>query len=659
MNPRLITPELAKPVHLIRWRTRCVAAVAWIMISGVVHAACEAPANANACPLQGPGGLVFDRCFGASPIPGTQGYGKPTLIGNQICNSVRDTNKLLGQLGNNANSARRDAERDWNAFVTVATKGAIDADAVRDLQQALQVPQEIEREVKAFIQDRECGTPAAMDTLNRNLAKAAGFLTQAGQVAGLSLEAVGHLRPVADEVVKIVAEMKGLATAATTKGGKAKVEFDALQKAMNALSGELQSLLTTDFNGVVTAGGALIREVGPFIVECAGCATALSATIGTLTTSGTVAIGGATACPASAGLSCILPAVGLPIAAAAATIGGALASGPCAAVAAGVGRMEEHVLQISNFVNGMVKLANAVPKSVTQAVIAGQAFTRLAAEMGREGKQSIDAIQASLNRMQPAFDAAGDLLEKQIAPKVARMAGDFVGTLGQDAKSLGRCYAKLNVLVAGLGADVYEGLALLVEGSIHAVDAGKVVGNLQAQGTDALSAASSFANTEWNKLKDDHRVINRRLWGVEPGVVDLGKTIPHLVTLASRPDEVADILGDSARLLEREVGIALAAVDAGKRAFLEQSPLTAQARTKYGTAKTKAREAMKQFAIAREASEARKQVAKAQAIAAAKAQAIAAAKARQTAGGAPVAQTQALAAWPSAPRQKLPLIRGL
>ena len=153
-----------------------------------------------------------------------------------------------------------------------------------------------------------------------------------------------------------------------------------------------------------------------------------------------------------------------------------------------------------------------------------------------------------------------------------------------------------------------------------------------------MSAASSFANTEWNKLKGDHRAINIRLWGVEPGVVDLVKTIPHLVTLTSRPAEVASIIDANRLLLEREIGIALAAVDAGKRAFLEQNPLTAQAKTKYGTAKTKARQAAVQFAIAKAKAEA---------------------KARQTTVIAPVPQAQALAAWPSAPRQKLSLISGL
>ena len=632
MMERLNFLKLANPVHLKRRWIRCAVGLAWMTVASVTHAACTAPVNAGACPLQGPGGLVFDRCFGAV------GHSNATDIGNQICNAVRDTNKLVGQLGANADAARREAERDWKAFVTVATKGAIDADAVGDLQRALQIPKEIERDVNAFIRDPECGTPAAMAALNGKFAAAARFLMQASQVGALSLDAVGRLRPVGDEAAIILAELTRLATAANAKGSKAKTEFDALNRAVNALNSEVLALLNPDFNGVVTAGLALGSSVGPFIAECAGCATALSATIGTLTTSGGVAVGGAAACPESAGLSCLLPAVGLPIATAAATIGDALASAPCAAVTQSVGRMQQHYTQIEAFVNGMVRLANAVPKSVTQAVNAGQALTRLAAEMGNEGKQSIDAIRASLKRMQPAIDAAGDLLELQIAPKVSNMAKDFVKTLGQDVARLGKCFNKLNVLVAGLGADVYDGLTLLAEGSIHAVDAGKVVGNLQAQGADALSAASSFANTEWNKLKGDHRAINLRLWGVEPGVVDLGKTIKHLGTLAPRPAEVADIVGDSVGLLSREAGIALAAVDAGKRAFLEQNPLTAQAKTKYGTAKTKARQAAVQFAIAKAKAEA---------------------KARQTTVIAPVPQAQALAAWPSAPRQKLSLISGL
>ncbi|MCZ8236084.1 MAG: hypothetical protein O9335_13100 [Inhella sp.] len=607
----------------LRRTVRWLSAALLSTLAGLAHANCSAPRDAGACPLQA-GPLAFDRCFGSF-------NGQPTPLGNQACNALRDSNKLLNALGANANKAKADAERDWKAFVTVATRDAIDTEAVLDIQRALGTVKEIERDVNAFLQDRECGTPAAMATLNRKFTEAASFLAQAGQVGQQSLEAAGKLRPVADELGKIGAELQRLSAVANAKGGQAKADFDLLQRAVQELQQEVGGLLATDFAGVVSSGASFVSSVGPFVAQCAGCATALSGAISSLTVGGTVTVGGGALCPETAGAGCVAAAVSLPVSAVGTGLGTALATPACAAAATGMLEMEQKYRDITTFVNGMVKLATSLPKSVTQAVSAGQALTRLAGQLGNEGRQSIVAIQASLNRMQPAFDDAGDTLERQIAPRVSRMAGDFITTLGQDTARLGKCFHKLQALTADLSGDVYEGLTLLLEAGPEAIDAGKIVSNLQTQGGDAVEAARDFADREWNRLKDEQRSLNRRAWGVDPGVIDPGKTVPHLIGLVARPAEVADIANDNVVMLGRQADILVKSVDAGKRAFLNQDRLTIQAKAKYSNAKAKAKRATIEIAKAKAKAKARM------------------AAAQKTDN---IAQMRPLAVWPNAPRPR-------
>jgi hypothetical protein len=64
------------------------------------------------------------------------------------------------------------------------------------------------------------------------------------------------------------------------------------------------------------------------------------------------------------------------------------------------------------------------------------------------------------------------------------------------------------------------------------------------------------------------------------------------VALVTNPNEVRDIIGDSARLVERTAELPAKALNAGKRAFLDQDRLTIAAKAKYNAGQTKARRAV-------------------------------------------------------------------
>jgi hypothetical protein len=565
--------------------SRAFVALGWVVATGLAQADCSAPADAGACPRKVNGNVVFDRCFGSF-------NGQPTDVGNQVCGALRNTHKLLDQVGDNNQRALRQAEADWRAFQKVALEGAIDKEAINDIRNALSVGKEIEAEVNGLLKDQQCGTKGALDALQRRFDETGKLLVGGAQVAGLTLDAVGKLRPVVDEAAKIVVELQRLADSVNKKGAKAKTEYDALNRAIADLQKELQGLLAADLAGAASAGTGLLTGVGPFVGESTACATALGTSVASLAGGGTVTAGGAAVCPESAGISCALAAVGLPVGGVAATAVDALGSVPCVAALGSMDKMGQYVGDINKFVEGLVKLANALPRSATQAVTAGQALGRLSAELGTEGQASLRAIQASLNAMQPAFDAAGGVLENSIAPKVQRLAGNFVQGLAQDTRLLSTCYHKLNRAMAHMGSDLGEAAVLLAQASTELVDAGKVAGNLAEQGQDGLRAANKAAGDEWADLSHDFRVVHRRVWAVNPGEVDLPKTGTHLVALVTNPNEVRDIIGDSARLVERTAELPAKALNAGKRAFLDQDRLTIAAKAKYNAGQTKARRAV-------------------------------------------------------------------
>lgn len=604
---------------------------AWLALAAstlapLAQADCSASANAGACPIRVQGAVVFDRCFGSL-------NGRPTDVGNAVCNGLRDTHSLLDQVGDDNRRALRQADADWKALLKVTLEGAIDKEAVRDMNAALSLGKDIEAEIDGLLKDPQCGTKAGMDALQRRMSETGQLIMGGAQVAGLTLEALARLRPVAEEAGKAIAGLQRLLEAANKKGSKARAEYDTLNRALTELQGELAALLATDFNSVVAAGTGLATGVGPFVAECSACAASLGTAIGSLGTGGSLTVGGAAACPETAGAGCALAALSLPAGSLAAGVISAVSTGPCAAAAAGMDQMGAHVKSVEKFVDGLIKLANALPKSATQAVAAGQALGRLANELGSEGQQSLRAIQASLNAMQPALDAAGDVLESRIAPKVQRMAGGFLQGLGRDTELLAKCYGKLNRTLAHMGQDLGEAAMLLTRASVEIVDAGKVVGNLVEQGNDGLLAATRYADAEWKDIDRDFRSLNRRVWGVNPGVVDLPRTGTHLAALALNPAESRDIAQDSARLLERAVELPARAVNAGKRAFLDQDRLTTQAKAKYNSGQAKARQAA--IAIARLKIEARAKIE----------------RAPKMAVVAP--RTTTLAAWPTTARPRL------
>lgn len=578
-----------------------LAAAALVALSSTGWAACSAPADRNACPLRVNGQVVFDRCFGAPPVG--PDAGRPTDFGNAACNTLGQSQQIAEAIGRDNQRLLRQVETDMRAASRRLLDDAVDQQAVREFAQALAVGGEIQRTIDAAVKDPVCGSQAALEAIERRLREAGTHVVAAGEIAGQTLELTTRLAPVGAEVGKALAELSRLLDAANRKGPKAKAEFEALQRALNDMQREVLAMAGTDMKRVADAGAGLVSGVGPFMAACVGCAQTLSASIASLTGGGSVAVGGATVCPESAGAGCVVSAVSLP-----AGLGGAaafqlLSQGACGAAMGQVAQLDQHLKQIADFVSALMRFAQAMPQSAQQALNAGQALGRLAAELGTESEASLRALQGHLNAVFRLFDATAQQFEERIAPRVQRLAGNFVETTARDTALLVRCHERLLQAAALIGEDLGKAVPQLVQATQEMVDAGKLAGNLAAMTDDGLRAAGRHAGEQWTALDAELRRISQRAWGVPFGTVDLPRTAAHLAGM--NLERWGDIASDTRRLLERSGKAAADSVEAGKRAFLGQDRITTQAKAKYEQGQAKARAARVELVQARTKAEAR------------------------------------------------------
>src|SRR4030042_7056355 len=130
---------------------------------------CPSPADPfNGCPLKvgaPPAELVFDRCFGASPIPGTPGYCSPTVPGNTVCNMVRDVNRVKTMITTGVIYRQDQAKRELEAFYRVIFQDAVNQNSIRTFNEAAKYQNAIVPEVTNYLNDRQCGSKYALYNL--------------------------------------------------------------------------------------------------------------------------------------------------------------------------------------------------------------------------------------------------------------------------------------------------------------------------------------------------------------------------------------------------------------------------------------------------------------------------------------------------------------
>jgi hypothetical protein len=543
----------------------------------------------GACPIKAGPQVVFDRCFGGSLNPLDA---KKSDFGMAACNSLRDTKKAADAWKKSINSYLGEAQGDLVKVRERLLKDAIDAEAVKEFQEAAQFPLRVKADIDELMNDKQCGKNGSIKRIEVNL-KTAERLVKDGFQIGQRLVAVGESqRPSLDELKKIADELNALAAIARTRGPEGEKALRDLQTAINAVLSNTQQLVQTDFAKIVNDGTAVVSYIGPFVANCAACASTISASVSAMAAGGGVAAVSPAACTTGAG--CALAPIGGIAAAVGGAVGSVVSSQPCQAAASDSAKLTEHIERIQRFVDATAKLAAAVPQNVDRSIKASEALVKLAEELGQEAAPRLNNIQTSLEKIVANAGKAGEALEKEIAPRVSKLAGRFLTEVSNEVTVLATCFNKLLTLSGSVGEDTFAGIAKLNQALPNIVEAEKVVENAAKALDDGKDAIDAYLKREHAKLVDDVRDLHRDVWGVNPGVFDPAKTGQHLLSLGGNVSKVDKIARDALALVEKEKQILAKAVDVGVQGFLN-GPKLQPAKAKYATAKTGIAEAKKEF----------------------------------------------------------------
>jgi hypothetical protein len=535
---------------------------------------CATSAIANGCPF---------RCLTAL-------NGQTTPIGESICDAIDNLASVAADLGSQASAFSQQAEQDMNALVQVALADAVNPTAIQQYNSAVQKAEVIEGRITDLLADPVCGSEAALNALGQFFTDQANNLIAAGQIAGATGQAVAALQPALAEVASIMSQLQQIAGLVQNASPEAQKQYEILTKAMEKLNTQLQELAALDVVGTATAGAEMVGSVGPFMVNCTGCASALASAVSSLTT-GTASAGvGGAGCPASveaAGGSC-WAILGFPAGLTISTLTGALASQPCAGALEGVGDMADYVAKIGTFVSTSVKLTQGIAQSIVTIGEASNALVVLAQELGSDAQPQIESIVASLNVTANTINNSANIVATQVAPEVSQLAGNVVQQIGTNVAQLATCYNMLHGVAGAIAGDVLAGVNDLVLATSHLVDGGQVVTNLATQGQAAVVAAANHASTGWSDLAAERNRIHQELWNVSWPTIPppTAGTLAHLANFANPTysPSLPTLVSDMVDLEKDQVELVSDAVHEGKEAFLDAESSSDDARAQFDLA---------------------------------------------------------------------------
>jgi hypothetical protein len=578
-----------------RTRVQIIVAIS-VMLSALVaaapaDAACNARSDgANLCPFRVGDNNVLDRCLGA-PLAGPDA-GKPTALGNSVCDAIKHFNAVQANLGRSAGAMVDQTKRDVDQFVQVTMKGAYNPQSIATYNRVARYPNQLAKDIDGVLKDPTCGSPGALRALKVWFDQQAQNLGAVGRIAQDVGQAITALGPAVPEALKISGEAGKLAVAAGNAGIRAKQELDALKKAADTIHSDLDQLANLDVAGTVATGADLAVSVGPFLGSCGACVDSLAGGASSLAAGGTATTAGTGSCPESAGGGCVVAVAGVPVGTIGPVIAGAVATPACTAAGNGALNIVDYVQKIDKFIKTTIKLANSLKSSIDNSVRAGQALATLVQDLGKEAQPSLATIQASLNRMADATDQSFDIMSRNVAPATGRLAANLLSQMSQNVNLMYRCYQAYQDLAFKMGGDTVKAMAELTVATALLVDGGKIADNVYKQSIRAVKAAQDEASARWQKLHGRDMQLYEELWGVPAYQVDFGKTAAYLVTLNLQ--RVQKIVGDATDLDQDRLGAINAALDAGKRAFLDEDKLRA-ARTKFDEAGVRAANAERLF----------------------------------------------------------------
>lgn len=551
--------------------TRVRVAVVLALLFGTLQsqsfAAC-ASGPGNACPIKGPGGVVlFDQCFGSNPLSPSA-----TSVGKSACKALSDAERLGEQLGSNANKFAAEAARQIDGRIRQAGV-EVSRELTDDIRDTQKFFVEAERDIKALANDRECGVNSTLknvqSALDDDFRKLQTLLATGPKLVQL-LELTGQI---AARSGKLIESINEIANEAAKGSSEARAEFAKLERAAKDFDAAMKALSLTDVGGAAAQLTADVASLGATFTAVGACATTVSAGIASLGSGGAAAGGGSAACVPSEGVGCVVAAVGALGAAAGTALSSSLATPACAAMGAAAAKLPADIAAIERIINGAVGTLNGVFRAAGAMQTSAQALAKMAESLPRQSEVALRKISGEISGIAVIFDRMGNIVERELIPTYVNVTGKFLVDITARAQLAYTCFNKSVDVASDLAMDFGDLIKDHNAAAQAAFEVGKAASELQRRFARAGDVAEDVAKREWLKFKDEDRRLHREIWGVNKGTTDLGRTGAHLVSLATKPDKVGDIVEDLGKILQKQARLVELSVNAAADALLEPEVL--------------------------------------------------------------------------------------
>ncbi|MFN8368974.1 MAG: hypothetical protein U0Y96_17185 [Candidatus Kapaibacterium sp.] len=497
------------------------------------------------------------------------------VIGDAACNALKDADRLADALNKGVKKYQDDAELKIRDLNKVMFDDAINKDAIKKFNKAANTWNSMVDDIKDLAEDDQCGVEAQFKSLNSFFNSQMATLKSLSEIVQETGNALTQLKPVASELLKISQELNKIAADAGRKSPKAKEQFDIIKKATDSLMKDFAAIAALDGTKLVKDGTDLATTVGPFITDCATCATALASSVGSLaagTTATTVGTGGCPESAAAFGGSCWATVAGVPTAALSVTLGPLVSNAACQNVTGKVTQYQQYYDEINNFVNSAMAISNSIVNNVDDVSKASTALQVLATEFGNDAQSSINSIKQSMDVITDAFEATQKVANDRIAPRVKSVSRRFVRDIAKSIQHVKTCYAMYVSVANQVTPQAIDAAKNLITASATLVNTNKVLDNMADQSQKAVDAASKAAKDRYDNVNDKFRSLHTTLFGQAPvrdfTKIDVGKATAAVASLAT-DERKRDRAFDKAEDLVEEINrLVTGAVTAGENAFL-------------------------------------------------------------------------------------------
>lgn len=542
--------------------TSCYLSILFTVAGQSVDERCH-KVERGGCPFKIGDLFVLDRCTGSNPLDPQK-----TSIGNTLCDAFNNVDIIVDNLAKGAAKYRTDAEREFREHMAPIFKDAIDMQALNDFNQAAQFYNEVFGELKAMVNDPNCGLNQMKNIQKffgdqvKNLTAIKDIVTTGFGV--ISKEVPPALRHISD----FTAELNNALAIAAGQGQKGSAELKKIQEAFNTLKQQVNAINSLDVPGMVASTGDIIVQVGGLYTKCVACATAATTTIVGIQKA-TAETGTAIATPetweAAGGTAWLLPVAGLDAAVAtAATLASPAACGP---MFDAISNINQDIEALKNYYTKISQAATAVKQSIT--VISGAAdnLNKLIATASAELKPSLQKLANSLNALDQNLDNIFEGVNKKVLPKVESITVSITRQVANNAEGLYNCSQEYLAFTERVTSETVTGIKDMFQAATQIVNAAKIMDNMGQGYRNALNAAKNKAGEEFDDVKSSFASLEASLCVKRKsnGSIDVSATANCIKDKLFKNGPEA-YLSDAKKILEKSSKLASDIADLARKA---------------------------------------------------------------------------------------------